>query len=69
MDAEQQSQRIAELLQSIDAMLAANPISSGMDINEMLGAHDGALMAIREAWDELKELLIRSAGPTPDHLK
>ncbi len=51
-------QRMILLASSIDFMLTPPSLEGLEDINEIMGAYDGQLLAIRASWEEFKELLV-----------
>ncbi|MDX2161160.1 MAG: hypothetical protein SF162_07545 [bacterium] len=54
---QQYEQRIRDLVRALDAMTSDIPSVDGMDLNEITGMYDGRIMAIRDLWRELKQLM------------
>lgn len=64
MNEQERQQRISELVRVLDSFTSDFPNTDGLDVNEMMGAYDGALLVIRDAWQELKALLFQPPSPT-----
>ncbi|MDX2159932.1 MAG: hypothetical protein SF162_01275 [bacterium] len=54
---QQYEDRVRALAHTLDALTNDIVATDEMDINEMLGAFDGRIMAIRDTWRELKHLI------------